>query len=56
MVLMDIKMPVMNGLEATQLIPEFRPELPTIATTACALSGDENRFLEAGCNGYLLNL
>jgi PAS domain S-box-containing protein len=53
LVLMDIKMPVMNGLEATKLIREFRPELPIIATTAYAHTGDEQRFLAAGCNGYL---
>jgi PAS domain S-box-containing protein len=53
LVLMDIKMPVMNGLEATRLIREFRPELPIIATTAYAQTGDEQRFLDAGCDGYL---
>jgi PAS domain S-box-containing protein len=51
--LMDIKMPVMNGLEATKLIREFRPDLPIIATTAYAQTGDEQRFLAAGCDGYL---
>ena len=53
LVLMDIKMPVMNGLEATQLIHGFRPELPIIATTAYAQTGEEHRFLAAGCNAYL---
>ncbi|MDZ7743189.1 MAG: response regulator [Bacteroidota bacterium] len=53
LVLMDIKMPVMNGLEATKRIREFRPELPIIATTAYAQTGDEQRFLTAGCDGYL---
>lgn len=53
LVLMDIKMPVMNGLEATRLIHAFNPTLPIIATTAYAQSGDEHRFLSAGCNGYL---
>ncbi len=53
LVLMDIKMPVMNGLEATTRIREFRPELPIIATTAYAQTGDEQRFLAAGCDGYL---
>ncbi len=53
LVLMDIKMPVLNGLEATQLIHEFCPGLPIIATTAYAETGDEHRFLAAGCNGYL---
>ncbi|MBU1369213.1 MAG: PAS domain S-box protein [Bacteroidetes bacterium] len=52
-VLMDIKMPVMNGIEATKLIREFRPELPVVATTAYAQTGDEHRILEAGCNDYL---
>ncbi len=53
LVLMDIKMPVMNGIEATKLIHDFRPDLPIIATTAYAQTGDENRFMAAGCNGYL---
>jgi len=50
---MDIKMPVMNGLEATKLIREFRPELPIIATTAYAQTGDQHRFLAAGCSDYI---
>lgn len=52
-VLMDIKMPLMNGDEATKKIRVFRPELPIIATTAHAQTGDEHRFLEAGCNDYI---
>ncbi len=51
-VLMDIKMPVMNGMEATRLIREFRPDLPIIALTAYAQTGDEQRMLEAGCDEY----
>ena len=46
-------MPVMNGLEATKLIRGFRPDLPIIATTAYAQTGDEERFLSEGCNDYL---
>jgi len=53
LILMDIKMPVMNGVEATKLIREFRPELPIIATTAYTQIGDEQRFLAAGCDDYL---
>ncbi|MHC1736685.1 MAG: PAS domain S-box protein [Ignavibacteriaceae bacterium] len=53
LVLMDIKMPVMNGDEATRLIRTFRPDLPIIATTAYAQTGDEDRFLEAGCTDYI---
>jgi signal transduction histidine kinase len=52
-VLMDIKMPVMNGLEATKLIREFRPNLPIIALTAYAQTGDGYRMLQAGCDEYL---
>lgn len=53
MVLMDIKMPVIHGDEAAKQIRVFRPELPIIATTSYAITGDEQRFLEAGCNDYL---
>lgn len=51
-VLMDIKMPVMNGLEAMKFIKEFRPNLPIIAITAYSLTGDEQKFMEAGFDGY----
>ena len=53
LVLMDIKMPVMNGEEATRHIREFRPDLPIIATTAYAQTGDKQRFLAAGFDEYL---
>lgn len=53
LVLMDIKMPVMNGLEATKLIREFNPKLPIIATTAYKQIGLEWRFLASGFSGYL---
>lgn len=53
LVLMDIKMPVMDGFEATRLIKALRPEVPVIAITAYGLSGDEQRALDAGCNDYL---
>lgn len=53
LVLMDIKMPVMNGEEALKMIRQFRPDLPVIATTAYVRTGDEQRFLKMGFNAYL---
>jgi signal transduction histidine kinase/ActR/RegA family two-component response regulator len=53
LVLMDIKLPEMDGFEATRKIKSFRKELPVIGVTAYAISGDENRILEAGFDDYL---
>jgi len=53
LVLMDVKMPMMNGIEATRHIRGFRAELPIIATTAYAQIGDEQYFIESGCNDYI---
>lgn len=53
LVLMDIKMPVMDGYEATKLIKSLRPDIPVIAITAYGLSGDEQRAYEAGCDDYI---
>lgn len=53
LVLMDIKMPEMDGLTATRIIKSFRNKLPIIATTAFTLSSDREKCLEAGCNNYL---
>jgi PAS domain S-box-containing protein len=54
LVLMDIQMPVMDGLEATRIIRQkFSPDLPVIALTALALKGDESKFRDAGMTDYL---
>lgn len=53
LVLMDIKMPVMNGFEALEKIRAIRPELVVIAQTAYASLEDEERILKAGFYGYL---
>ena len=52
-VLMDIKMPVMDGLEATKAIKEIRPDLPVIALTANAFDSDRQLAIEAGCDDFL---
>jgi len=52
-ILMDLKMPVMDGLEATRLIRSFRQDLPILAVTAYAMPGDKELALDAGCNDYI---
>ncbi len=53
LILMDLKMPVMDGLEATRLIRQFNTTIPIIAQTAYALAGDSQIALDVGCNAYL---
>ena len=53
LILMDMKMPVMGGLEATTEIRTFLPVLPIIAQTAYVSSADENEAYKAGCNEFL---
>ncbi|MCP4010159.1 MAG: response regulator, partial [Proteobacteria bacterium] len=55
-ILMDISMPEMDGLEATRLIrklPGEKGHISVIALTAHALEGDKERFIEAGMDGYV---
>jgi len=53
MVLMDIQLPEMNGLDATRMIKQLRKELPVIAQTANVLEEDREKCLEAGCVDYI---
>ena len=53
LVLMDMKMPVMGGLEATRKIREFNNRIPIIALTANAFDADRISALDAGCNEFL---
>lgn len=54
LVLMDIKMPVMDGVEALYAIRELNPNLPVVALTAYAMAHDEDRIRNAGFDGYYL--
>ena len=53
LILMDIKLPKMDGYEATRQIREFNKDVIIIAQTACALTGDREKAIEAGCNDYI---
>ena len=54
LILMDIKMPVMDGLEATRKIREKSRDIPIIAQTANAFESDRITALQAGCNDMLI--
>jgi signal transduction histidine kinase len=53
LVLMDIKMPEMDGYEATRKIRQFNKKVIIIAETAFALADDKEKALAAGCNDYI---
>jgi len=53
LVLMDIRMPRMDGNEATRQIRQFNTDVIIIAQTAYAFSGDKEMAIEAGCNDYI---
>jgi signal transduction histidine kinase/ligand-binding sensor domain-containing protein/CheY-like chemotaxis protein len=54
LILMDIKMPVMNGIEATKLIKHDNPSQLIVAQTAFALADEKAEILKHGFNGYLV--
>jgi CheY-like chemotaxis protein len=53
LILMDIKMPIMDGYEATKQIREFMPDVPIIAQTAYSTLEDKNKALACGCNEFI---
>ena len=55
LILMDIQLPGMDGLEATVILKqdERTRAIPVIALTALAMKGDEERIRAAGCDGYI---
>ncbi len=55
LILMDISMPDMDGLEATQRLRDISTlaHIKVVAVTANAMTGDRERFLAAGCDGYI---
>jgi len=53
LVLMDIKMPIMDGFEAFEKISPIRPNLPIIAQTAFSSSEDKDKIFKVGFNDYI---
>jgi len=52
-ILMDIKLPVMDGYEATRKIKEYKKHIPIIAQTAYAMADDKEKSFEVGCDDYI---
>lgn len=53
LVLMDIKMPIMDGIEATMKLKQQFPDMPVIAQTAYATPEEKEQVLQAGCDDYI---
>lgn len=53
LILMDIKMPGLNGIATVEIIRKFNTQIPIIAQTAYALSGDKETLLKSGFNEYI---
>ncbi len=53
LVVMDIQMPEVNGIEATRAIKKIRPDLPIIAATANTFDDEEAECMAAGCAAYI---
>lgn len=54
LILMDMQMPELSGIEATQIIREVSPDIPIIALTAFAYDSDKEAAMEAGCNDFMI--
>ena len=53
LIIMDLKMPVMDGYVASRIIKDLNPNIPIIAVTAYALADDKDKALGAGCDEYI---
>ncbi len=53
LVLMDLQLPIINGIEAIKLIKEFKPNLPIVVHTANAFGEECEKCFEAGCDEYV---
>jgi signal transduction histidine kinase len=53
LILMDVKLPKIDGFEATRRIKAIKPNMPVIAVTAYAMEADKNESIQAGCDNYI---
>ncbi|MCF8231869.1 MAG: response regulator [Bacteroidales bacterium] len=53
LILMDLQLPVVSGLEATREIKKNYPDIPIIAQTAYVMTEDRQKAYDAGCDGYI---
>jgi two-component system, cell cycle response regulator DivK len=53
LILMDMRLPGINGFDATRLIKRLRREIPIIAQTAYAMENERERCFDAGCDHYM---
>lgn len=55
LILMDLQLPGLDGFQATRILKAdaITKDIPVVAMTAYAMKGDEERALEAGCDGYI---
>jgi len=52
-ILMDVRMPIMDGIEATNIIKELKPEIPIIMQTACVIGNDYAEVKNSSCDDYI---
>lgn len=53
LILLDIKLSGINGIETAVLVKKIAPNIPIIAQTACVVYGDKERCIQAGCSAYI---
>lgn len=54
LILMDIRMPELDGYEATRQIKSFKPNIPIVAQTAYVMSNEKGKVLQAGCDDLIV--